>query len=303
MPLLRQLWVLCRPRGFVWVGVVPLVGYGIAHWSRALPLRAPGAMGLVFVAWLLLNAGTLWWNAALDQDEGPVLYGERATVPPHIRAWGSLALAGCVALAAWASPWAGACAGVCAGLAVAYSHPSTAWKARPLAGPLVNVAGYGLLSPLAGYALVGVPLDPRSAAMIAAIATSVFGAYLIAQTFQEAEDRARGYRTLVATRGPAAVIRVARGAFAAAHLGVFAFGALGWLPRATLLGLPAALVLDRWLRHAPTPPTERWARDVLTLALLVGALAVLGAGLTWIWQVAHGLPLAGLGTAAGAPAR
>src|SRR5690606_1412062 len=95
----RALWTLSRPRGALWVGALPLLGLVWAHWDRALPLRAAGwGLAAVVVAWLLLNAGTLWLNAALDRDEGEVLFGRPAPVPPGIEGFGYAALAGCVAL-------------------------------------------------------------------------------------------------------------------------------------------------------------------------------------------------------------
>jgi len=300
-----QLWRLARPRGLALAALAPLTGYAIAHWGRALPLVAAGPMSLLVFAWALLNAGTLWWNAAYDQDEGPVLYGEAAVVPPGLTREGTGALVLAVALAGLSSLGAGLAAGAAALLAVGYSHPKIGWKARPLAGPLVNLLGFGILSPLAGYAVVGVPLDRRSALLIAAVALSVLGAYFLAQSFQRDEDAARGYRTLVVTAGPGATVEAARWSFRASHMVTLGLAAAGWIPLQCLAALPVCLWMDVTLAraaHRAERIDERGARDAILLALLVGLLFVVGALVAWIWQVLHGLPLAGLGTSAGIPA-
>lgn len=300
------LWRLARPAGLAWVALSPLLGYGVAHWSRALPAVDPLGAGVLVVAWALLTAGTMWGNAAFDRDDGPVLFGTAAEVPRHIWAEASLALALGVGVAASAGALPGLCALCCALLAVGYSHPAVGWKARPLGGPLVNVLGFGLASPLAGYTLVQVPLDLRSALLLLTSALSVLGAYFVAQAFQEEEDRARGYRTLVATAGPRAVLAAARIAFAASFAIGLGLAAAGWIPRSCWIALPACLRLDARLSAWQAQPQgrgERDAREALYGALSVGLLFVVGATITWIYQILHHLPLAGLGTAAGVPTR
>lgn len=300
----RALWILARPRGLPWVALSPITGHGLAHWGRALPLQAPVEIALVCLAWGLLGAGTLWWNAALDRDQGPVLYGSPVAVPARIERAANLALAASAGIAAMAGLVPGLCAAACGLLAVGYSHPRVAWKARPLAGPAVNVLGFGVLSPAAGFAVVEVALDLRSALLIAVSALSVLGAYFVAQVFQEREDRGRGYRTLVATSGPRAVLLAARVAFGAAHGLGLGLAVAGWIPRACLVALPACFAVDRALgrwRVAPDSGGERHARELLFLALFAGLLFVAGATGAWVWQVGNGLPLAGLGTVGGVP--
>lgn len=301
----RALWRLARPKGLVLAATAPLTGWAIAHWSRALPMLGGREALLLVLAWVALNAGTLWWNAALDRDQGPVLYGEPASVPPGVEREGSLALTLAVGLAGLAGLLPALMALFSALLAVGYSHPAVAWKARPLAGPLVNVLGFGVASPLAGYAVVGVPLDARSALLMLALALSVLGAFFLAQSFQQEEDRARGYRTLVATGGPAAVLGAARISFRASHVLVLGLAAAGWIPVQCLGALPVCLYLDRALARQAQEPEgadERRARDLILMALLVGLVFVIGACLAWIGQVIAGAPLAGLGTEAGVPA-
>ena len=72
------------------------------------------------------------------------------------------------------------------------------------------------------------------------------------------------------------------------------------------IALPACVALDRRLsawQRGPERGTEGDARQAMFAALGVGLLIAAGATATWIYQVLRHLPLAGLGTAAGIPAR
>lgn len=298
-------WVaLARPRLLLPVlGLVGL-GFGWAHWDRALALRGVPELGLVLLAWTALHAGTLWLNAVLDRDDGEVLLGLSVPAPPGTAPLGHAALVLGVVLAATAAPLAGAAALGAAFLAVAYSHPALAWKAHAVAGPAVNLAGYGVLSPLAGWAAAGGAIDARTVAVLPVVLAGIGGCYLAAQAFQGAEDRARGYRTLVATRGPVVVVGTARLAFGLAWAWLLALVAVGWLPGALLLAVPGGLAVDRRLAS--------WARDPrggsVTDALSVGrrlawtALAVLALAFgAHVEASLSGRPPAGLGTRAGHP--
>jgi 4-hydroxybenzoate polyprenyltransferase len=170
---------------------------------------------------------------------------------------------------------------LCALMAVLYSHPRTAWKAHPVLGPTVNVLGYGVLTPLAGWAAAGVHPTPRLPLVLLATAAAMAGLTFVAQVFQGDEDGARGDRTLVVTHGPAACVRAARLGFAVAAGIVFAQAAMGWLPRVLLLAAPVGLALSahlgRWAR-APlvdgTAQARRTFRWLLALALSLVGLAL-----------------------------
>ena len=49
---------------------------------RALDWERPWSLLGVLAAWSWLNAGTLWLNAAVDRDEGEVLFGRSVKPPP-----------------------------------------------------------------------------------------------------------------------------------------------------------------------------------------------------------------------------
>jgi 4-hydroxybenzoate polyprenyltransferase len=300
----RALVTLARARLWPFVVGLPLAGWAWAHWDRALPARGVEQLLVVIAAWTLLHAGTLWLNAAVDRDQGEVLFGRKAKVPAVAVPAGALALAATVPVAAVAGVWSAFAAAWCVVLAVFYSHPHRPWKGHPIGGPAVNVVGYGLLSPLAGWSVVGVLPDPRTQAVWAMAALGILGTTFAAQAFQADEDRARGYRTLVATHGPRATLTAARVVIAIAFVGAVTLCAVGWLPRICLLGSVGFVVVDRWLgrwREEPGGGSERWARGFtwrLGGALVVGILLAYG---EYVRESFADEPVAGLGTASGHP--
>jgi 4-hydroxybenzoate polyprenyltransferase len=277
---------------------LPAVGFGFGHWEHALSLRVPGALVVLLAAWWLLSAGALWLNAALDRDEGDVLMGQARPVPADISRWAYVALASGVVLAATTGVVPGSCALACAVLAVAYSHPGFALKGHAVFGPVINVVGYGVLSPLAGWALVGGAPTPRTPVAFALLACWVAGTYVGAQAFQEDEDRRRGYHTFVATHGARAAVVAARLLFGAAFWGGVVAAAVGWFPRLLVAAVPSWWALDRhlalWARH---PEWGAAGGRTMLRAGVALAVAVFAAVLAQhVWCVATGAPPAGLGT-------
>jgi len=298
----RAWLVLARPRLLPAVLALVGLGFGWAHWNRALPLTGAVQLAWVLVAWTLLHAGTLWLNAALDQDEGPVLLGKPMAAPPGTVGVARLALLAALLVvrdSAALLPMAG-----CVVLAELYSHPKTAWKAHPWLGPLVNVLGYGLWTPLAGWSVVGAPPDVRSGLMASLVAVAVLGCFFVAQAFQGDEDRARGYRTLVATGGARATLIAARLCFAVAFGGVAALAVAGWLPRGLLVLLGAALWVDRALRRGQDRPDGGGPEGAVEVGRRLAWSAALGMMILLGGYVRDGLagaPVAGLATAGGHP--
>jgi 4-hydroxybenzoate polyprenyltransferase len=222
--------------------------------------------------------------------------------PPWIGRAGLVALAVGVGLAARVDAVVAGATALAAALAVAYSHPRLAWKARPWLGPAVNVVGYGLLSPFVGWWVVGTAVDVRTLAAWAGGGVAVLGCVYVAQAFQADEDRARGYRTRVATHGPEATVDAARLAFAAAFGLLLGLAAAGWLPRLLLLAAPLAVGLDRRLaRWAAGPVDVDGAVDVGRRLLRAALACVLLALVDHAVAGLLGGPVAGLATAAGWP--
>ena len=276
----RSLFLLARPKGTVMLLVGPLTAYGFAHWDYRLEATRPLALAGVLVAWIFLSAGSLWLNAALDGDEEGALFavGEGgASRPAHLPLFGYGALAASVAIASLADELSGACCAICAVLAVLYSHPRTMWKAHPLLGPAVNAIGYGVLSWLAGFFVVRVPMTARTAAAMGLATIFVFGMSFAAQAYQRDDDARRGYRTLVVTHGPQACLRVASISTLVALAGVAALSAAGVYPRLVLLGLPvfvlAARTMARW-RRAPQGGSPELAAEFAVRMAEGGAVLV-----------------------------
>lgn len=272
------------------------------HWDRALTLRGADAWWWLAASWWALHTGTLWLNAALDQDEGEVLFGKSVRPPRHVEHYGYVALIASVLLAMQAGAVAGGCGAVCAILAVLYSHPLTQWKGHPIGGPLVNGLGYGLLSPMAGWSLVGVESNPRTLMVWVLVLLGVMSCYFMAQAFQEKEDAERGYRTLVVTHGPSGALWAARLCLLLAFGGGMLLAALGWFPRTCLIGLPLWVWIDRWLyRWSRSGGSEQKAR-VFAQRILLTVIVILALVFTEYARASYaGEPVAGLGTASGHP--
>ncbi len=296
---MKSAWNQLRPAMVPYVWGAVALGYGLGHWDGARPMGGLGSLLATLVAWLLLQAGTMWWNAATDRDEGPVLWGRPGTPPPVPLAVATLIAA--VVVAFWASAAIGVTAALCAALAAAYSAERTRWKGHPWGGPVVNVVGYGLATPYAGFAASGAPLTPRVAILGAIFVSAVASLYLVAQAFQADEDRRRGDRTYVARYGALSTVLAARWCLDTA--GVLALGMVlaGWLPRSLLLGLPFGLVLRSTLILGGTSPSPAWASAVAAAMLRTAlvALAILSA--QYVVDDLSGRPVAGLGTARGLP--
>jgi len=261
-------------------------------------------MVVIAAAWILLSTGTLWLNAGLDRDEGQVLFGEAAPVPPNIERYAYCALALAVLMAFAVHLLGGLCALGCAVMSLGYSHPTLAWKGHPVGGPLVNVLGYGVLSPVAGWSLVEVSPTPRSAVALALIAVWVLGWYFAAQGFQEEEDRTRGYRTFVAVYGSERVLQAARLCMGLGLAGTSLMTLLGWFPRVCLLSIPFFLAADVWLVrwiHRGGGSDTRWAKGLVRRLMLAGSVLVLLVCAQYVRDSLNDAPVAGLGTAGGHP--
>ncbi|MFK7986031.1 MAG: UbiA family prenyltransferase [Sandaracinaceae bacterium] len=303
MSVVSRLVSLARPRGAVLISSLPLVGYGFGLWERGSDIAPwyalPTVLGLVGV-WVIGHAGAMWLNAELDRDEGAVLFGEPVVVPRGTAALGYAALAVSVSLAFLLSPIVGGCAVANAVLSVLYSHPGVALKGHPFGGPLVNGAGYGTLSPIAGWAVSGTPFTWRTALVVGLGAFFVLGVYFSAQAFQQAEDGARGYRTLVVTHGPRATLVAARACLLVSSLGMSAAALWGAFPRVAFVSIPVWLLADRhlvrWRDKGDGGTGQDSARLVgwLALGILVGIVAVY---VDHFVAMSRGAPLGGCGTA------
>lgn len=210
-----------------------------------------------------LNGGTLALNSAFDRDEGDVAYLRRPPPPPRGLALFGLALmlGGLAAAMLLPRPFLEAYA-LCAAFSVLYSVPPVRLKAVAGADWVINMAGFGFLTPYAGWALTGREVVGPARIVLVAFAF-LFGAlYPLTQLYQLEEDRRRGDRTLACVLGldrslQAALLTagVAFGAFVLAALEAqWGTGAAGLLRWAALAAAAAAwlVVLLPWWRDRRT---------------------------------------------------
>ena len=229
----------------------------------------------------------------VDAEHGRVVIVRAPMAPMAMLALG-------VAFAA--SVWVGVCVAGCALLSILYSHPRTAWKGHAALGPLTNALGYGVLSPIGGFSLTGFAPTIRGGLVVLVALPWMLSAYFAAQAFQQEDDRARGYRTLVATHGPIVTLRLTRALFWVGLLATIALAATGVLPRLALVPMPLFFFVDRHLVRwmaAPGGGDASWAGRFFARLALITALVVAFVSLDYeISMRTRSLP-GGLTTASG----
>jgi len=188
-----------------------LLAVGIdLHWSSTL-------LGW-FIFVILMNGGTLAINSAFDKDEGDIGYLKSPPEMPKYLLHVSTAMLLAAFLLGYLLPpvfaWATA---ACVLMSVLYSVPPARLKSRAGWDLVINMLGYGLLTPLAGWGLTGIPLTSWFWKVCIGFAF-LFGAlYPATQIYQVEEDAARGDRTLVITLGITQSLYAALLLQAAAH--------------------------------------------------------------------------------------
>jgi lycopene elongase/hydratase (dihydrobisanhydrobacterioruberin-forming) len=253
-----------RPAEWPIMAAHTAVGFLLATAFRPAAAGASWAdLALGLGLWvILLNGGTLAINSAFDRDSGDIGYLRAPPAPPRHLAAFSLALMAAGQLlalrlgAAFAIVYA-----VCFLLSIVYSVPPLRLKAVAGADWIINMIGFGTLTPYAGWAMTGRPLELWAALLLLGFCPLFAALYPLTQLYQFEEDRARGDRTLALVLGMRRSLAIAL----AATLAAFALFA-----GAVLIGpanrlwplLPAALVawlivLVPWLRrHGTMSPAE-----------------------------------------------
>lgn len=258
---------------------------GVRDGVRLLP-----ALGGLFVWVVCLNGGTLAINSAFDRDEGDIAYLRKPPPPPPGLFGFGLTLMGLGQAAAIAlgSAFALAYAG-CFVLSMLYSVPPARLKAVAGADWVINVIGFGAVTPIAGWLATGLPLRrPETIAMLAF--APLFGAlYPLTQLYQLEEDRERGDRTFASLLGVRASLGVAIAAVLAAFGGFAAAGSLsGWETGRAIRWVLLAIALICWLSLLVP-----WFRRAHTLApaahqrgmyLALGAWAVTDLAVAAAWM-------------------
>lgn len=161
----------------------------------------PALLGLLL--WVVcLNGGTLALNSAFDRDEGDVAYLRGPPTPPRYLAAFSFGLMAAGQLATLALPLPFTCAyAACFILSVLYSVPPFRLKAVAGADWVINMVGFGTLTPYAGWAATGTPVDPARGLVLLGFCPLFAALYPLTQLYQLEEDVRRGDRTLASLLG------------------------------------------------------------------------------------------------------
>src|SRR6266540_3197125 len=183
---------------------------------------AVGFAGVVRGAWLsqalgahaiwviLLNGGTLSINSVFDKDEGDIGYLNAPPPLPRYLLHFSIALLVIGQLLAFALPVGFQIAyAICFVLSILYSVPPFRFKAVAGVDWVINMWGFGTLTPYAAWAATGRPLDAGHGLVLLAFCPLFAGLYPLTQLYQMEEDRRRGDRTLALLLGLRASLGVA----------------------------------------------------------------------------------------------
>jgi 4-hydroxybenzoate polyprenyltransferase len=268
-----------------------LLGYVLAvgvHGALRGEHAGPVALGLVL--WVLcLNGGTLALNSAYDKDEGDIAYLRQPPPPPRHLARFSLGLMVLGLLLASLLPGEFQAAyAICLVLSVLYSVPPVRLKTVPGADWLINMVGFGTLTPYAGWAATGLPLHPAPGVVLLGFCPLFAALYPLTQIYQFEEDTRRGDRTLALTLGPRRSLLISLAA-ALLAFGIFALAAwrTGWNPSESWRWLPPivaaagwALVLIPWLLRL-NRMTARAHQHGMYRALMAWALTDVAVVFVW----------------------
>ena len=201
---------------------------------------------LALVIWVIfLNGGTLAINSVFDRDEGDIGYLNAPPPLPRYLLHFSVALlvAGQI-LALRLPPGFQIAYAICFVLSVLYSVPPFRFKAVAGVDWVINMWGFGTLTPYAAWAATGRALDLGHGLVLLAFCPLFAGLYPLTQLYQFDEDRRRGDRTLALILGMRASLFVALGAT------LLAFALLAWaglILSVEWKGLTLILPLVLWL--------------------------------------------------------
>jgi 4-hydroxybenzoate polyprenyltransferase len=264
-----------------------LLALGIAR-AASGALVAPVLLGLVL--WVVaLNGGTLAINSAFDRDEGDVAYLRRPpTPPPGLFHFGlGLMVLGLLGSLLLPRPYTWLYL-ACFVMSVLYSVPPARLKAVAGADWIINLLGFGTLTPLAGWASTGEPLTVWGWFLVWGFGALFAGLYPLTQLYQFDEDERRGDRTFALLLGKRRSMGVSLACVTLAFgLFIAAARAAGWTSVET--GRWAALagawlawqaLLVPWYRQARDWSPERHQRGMY---LALGAWAITDVAVLYGW--------------------
>jgi len=221
------------------LGYVLAVGLkGAGSGERLLP-----ALGALAIWVIFLNGGTLAINSVFDKDEGDIGYlNAPPPLPRHLLAFSVALLAGGQLVAFALPPGFRIAYAICFVLSILYSVPPFRFKAVAGVDWVINMWGFGTLTPFAGWAATGRPLDAGHALVLLAFCPLFAGLYPLTQLYQMEEDRRRGDRTLALLLGLWASLGVAIACTA------LAFALFGWAAAVLQVrAWPLVVPLVAWL--------------------------------------------------------
>lgn len=205
-------------------------GYTLA--KRSLTLDVAGLFGLGAMGPLALGGSLMlndYFDRALDAENprkrgSPLLSGEFAPVNALHGAAALHLIALGVALAV-SKPFA-LVVGAALLLSVLYSVPPFRFKRIPGVDLLTNVTGFGLLAPLAGWALGGGALGSFPSYYWLLSAPGVAAAYMVTTLADREADARSGVKSITVAIGPRASLLLGTAALAVAALAVILDGLL-----------------------------------------------------------------------------
>jgi len=237
-------------------------GYVLAvGWSGVARGVSLGDALLALVIWVVfLNGGTLAINSVFDRDEGDIGYlNAPPPLPRYLLHFSVALLAGGQLLALRLPAGFQIAYAVCFVMSILYSVPPFRFKAVAGGDWVINMWGFGTLTPYAAWAATGRPLDVGHSLVLLAFCPLFAGLYPLTQLYQFDEDRRRGDRTL------ALILGMRKSLIVATACVLLAFGLLAWAAAVLRTSMwPLALPLAGWLamllpwlaRHASWTPAE-----------------------------------------------
>lgn len=235
-----------------------LLGYVLAVGVQgAVSGEHIGAALRALVIWVVfLNGGTLAINSVFDRDEGDIGYlNAPPPLPRHLLGFSVFLLVAGQLLALSLPLGFQIAYGICFLLSVLYSVPPFRFKAVAGVDWIINMWGFGTLTPYAAWAATGRPLDLGHALVLLAFCPLFAGLYPLTQLYQFEEDQRRGDRTLALILGMRLSLVVAIVST------LLAFGVFAWAvstlragPKALTLVVPLVLwlaVLLPWFLRYP----------------------------------------------------
>ena len=181
-----------------------LLGYVLAVGVRGAASGVQlGRAIFALVIWVVfLNGGTLAINSVFDKDEGDIGYLNAPPPLPRYLLQYSVALLIVGQLLAFALPAGFRIAyALCFALSILYSVPPFRFKAVAGVDWVINMWGFGALTPYAAWAATGRALDLGHGLVLLAFCPLFAGLYPLTQLYQFDEDRRRGDRTLALILG------------------------------------------------------------------------------------------------------